>query len=526
MAIPVAAAKVPWVSWACLVLAGVVILFPLAYAWSYVENYSFGWWVPPLAAFVFFERWSTRPAPEPTGHKPRWIRFILGWAVLFLFFRLALETSLSSRPLLFCCAALYVVAVIYWLWIYGGRAWARHFAFPVCFLLISVPWPAQIEMPIVQGLQQFNAWLVAHVLVLGGIYAESLGNVIVLANCTLGVEAACSGIRSLQAALMVAFLIGEFYRFAWPRRGKLVLLAIGLALLGNFLRAMILAVVASEYGGTTMSHWHDTAGISILIFTAVTTGLVAAGLNKIDPQFSFLPAAAASASSWNPRQAVVAQRMAVEFLACTVAVILLVNGWFSWGERHDSHLPTWTVAAPTTAKEVPIGEESYDLLKYDVGRGERWKDGQNWDWTSYWFRYHPRPTGETVFQTHNPDVCLPATGLVKVSDFAPFTTEVHGVQLHVFPKQFSWEDRPVYVFWVVYADRTSFPMEKAVTALDAGLWAKTKIYLSNLWHGRRASTSEMESLETVIVGPVNYQTAQTGYLAQLQKMIVPDAVCK
>jgi len=172
---------------------------------------------------------------------------------------------------------------------------------------------------------------------------------------------------------------------------------------------------------------------------------------------------------------------------------------------------------------VPIPEESQDILKYDAGRSVQWRDDQNWAWTTYWFRYHPKATGETVFQAHNPDRCLPSTGFVKVADFAPFTAKAHGIQLEVYPKQFSWKGVPVYVFWVVYADRASFPMEKAITSIRASPLAKARIYLSNMWHGRRASTSEMESLEMIIAGPADYSTAQASYLAELQKIIVPDA---
>ncbi len=524
-ALPLEAAgtKLPWTSWACLLLAGGVILFPLSYAWSYLESYSFGWWVPPLALLVFSERWTTRPAPAPPSRSPGILRFILIWAVLFLFFRMALESSLSSRPLLWCCAILYVCALLYWMWTYGGAAWTRHFAFPICFLLISVPWPAQIEDPIVQGLQQFNAWLVAHVLVIGGIYAQAMGNVIVLAHCTLGVEAACSGIRSLQAALMIAFLLGEFYRFAWPRRGKIILFALTMALVGNFIRALFLSLMASFYGVTVMSRWHDSAGFFILIFTSLTTWFLCAYLNRRAPQNP--PATSATSSQpWSPSQAVLAQRLACGILLTAVLITIATQGWYDWREHGEPHYPTWTASFPTSGKfkEMPIAEESHDILKYDAGRDVQWTDNQNWNWSTYWFRYHPKPTGETVFQAHNPDICLPAAGFVKVANYDSFATEIRGIRLQVYPRQFSWNGIPAYVFWVVYADRASFPMEKAITSSKAGPIAKARVYLSNMWHGRRASTSEMESLETIIAGPENYSAAQTAYLAELQKIIVPD----
>jgi exosortase len=514
----------PWTSWACLLLAGGVVLYPLSYAWGYLDNYAFGWWVPLLAMFLFWERWGTRPAPGPTGRRPETGRFILGWAILFFAFRMALESSLSSRPLLWCCALLYVGALLYWMWVYGGAAWLRHFAFPICFLLISVPWPTPLEDPVVQGLAQFNAWLVAHVLVIGGVEAQATGNVIVLANCTLGIEEACSGIRSLQAALMVALLLGELYRFPWPRRGRIILLALGLALVGNFLRAMFLAVLASSRGVSVMDQWHDAAGVFILVFTSVTAWLVCAFLHQRAPRGS-PPVGETSPPVWSPWQGGMAQRLAWGILLVAVAGDLATEGWYAWRERGAAQYPTWTAMLPSsgTFKELAIPEESHAQLRDDAGREVEWLDNQGWTWTAYWFRYHPKPVAEIVFQNHNPDVCLPSTGFVKVADEEMFAAEVHGIRLQVYPKEFSWKGAPVYVFWVVYANRATFPVEKAVEAGKADPVARVRRYLSDIWHARRTSTSEMESLEAIVIGPENYAAAQAGYLTELQKIVVPDA---
>jgi exosortase/archaeosortase family protein len=373
----------------------------------------------------------------------------------------------------------------------------------------------------VQGLQQFNAWLVAHVLVIGGVYAQASGNVIILTNCTLGVEAACSGIRSLQAALMVAFLVGEFYRFDWPRRGKLVLLAIGLALLGNFSRALFLSILAASYGVNVMSQWHDTAGLSILIFTSVTTWLVAAFLQKRDPQFIHIFGTPPSSSS--PRSGL-AQRLALGILFSVILGTGITQAWYTWRESSGAKYPTWTASLPTTGKfkSVPIPEESHAILQYDIGHEVQWKDDQNWDWINYWFFYHPKAAGESVFQVHNPDICLPAAGLAKIADYSTFVAQANGIRLLVSPKEFSYKGMPIYVFWVIYANRSTFPMEKALTLSDVSLVTKARYYLSNVWHGRRASNSEIESLETVIAGPADYTAAHAAYLAELQKIVVPD----
>jgi hypothetical protein len=52
------------------------------------------------------------------------------------------------------------------------------------------------------------------------------GNVIEVRTGFLGVDEACSGIRSLQATLMVSLFLGELYRASWIRRAILILIGV------------------------------------------------------------------------------------------------------------------------------------------------------------------------------------------------------------------------------------------------------------------------------------------------------------
>jgi exosortase/archaeosortase family protein len=376
---------------------------------------------------------------------------------------------------------------------------------------------------VVQGLARANAWIVAHILVILGIEAQAMGNVIALANCTLGVEAACSGIRSLQAGLMVALLTGELYRLSRQRRIQVVLLAFGLALVGNFSRALSLALIASTYGIKTMEGWHDDLGDSILVFTSLTTWLVCAFLHHREPQQEPSPAQPSTLGNVSPEEGL-AQRLALGILLATIFGITATQAWYGWRELGVRQNPSWVAMLPNSGnfKEVAIPEVSQKILSYDVGRQVEWQDDKDWSWTVYWFRYHPKPIVEYIFKVHNPDACLPAAGFQKVAEKDPFTANVRGVQLQVYPKEFSWKGIPVYVFWVVYANRANFPMEKAFGTLDTSPGGRARLYLSDIWHGRRSSTSETETLETIISGPENYEAVRAGYMANLQKIIVPD----
>jgi exosortase len=194
-----------------LIASGVLLLRPLARFWSENENYAYGWGVPLLAAFLFYERCRCRPAPAP-ARENGWMRLAvaaLAWAVVCLAVRLVLETEPDSRPLLWLATTLWAGALLAWIGLLGGRSWLRHFAFPILFLLAGVPWIFQCEFLLVQELMRLNAAGVAGALHLLGISARAAGNTITLSTGQLGVSEACSGIRSLQAALMMALFFGE-----------------------------------------------------------------------------------------------------------------------------------------------------------------------------------------------------------------------------------------------------------------------------------------------------------------------------
>jgi exosortase len=513
-----------WAAAACLAVAGCFALSPLSASWDYFPNYAYGWSVPFLAAVLFAERWSRRPAATPAAVRPVVLPFLLVWTALFFCLRMGLEVSMVARPLSLAVTLLYIGALLYALWVYGGRPWLRHFWFPVGFLLLAVPWPLQIEDPVVQGLAPFNAWLVAHVLIDFGIFAQASGQVIVLPNCTLGVKEACSGLRSLQAALMIAFLLGELYRLSWARRGGLVLLALALAIIGNFLRTFFLALVAFEQGVAALTRWHDAAGTFILVFTSVITFVAAFLFHRREARSPVPAPPASTALAFSPREGV-ALRLAGGILLGVLAAEGITQAWFAWRDEGAARYPAWTLRSPDspTLQNVPIDQESRDILKYDAGEEIKWRDARQWSWTAFWFRYHRKPWAVSAFTNHNPGKCLPSVGYALTANDAPFTAEVHGAPLQVQPREFAWQGSPLYVFWVVYADRSDFPLDEAAGSSPDAPLTKGRYFLSKIWQGQRGTSAETESLEMIVSGPPDFPSAKSAYLAQLQTMVVPDA---
>jgi len=91
------------------------------------------------------------------------------------------------------------------------------------------------------------------------------GNVIEVSTGVVGIDDACSGIRSLQSSLMISLFFGEFYRMKWFRRALLVPVSFILAILFNICRTSFLTLIAARKGVDAISRYHDEAGLSILL---------------------------------------------------------------------------------------------------------------------------------------------------------------------------------------------------------------------------------------------------------------------
>src|SRR5438874_8530515 len=246
--------------------------------WSVNEQYNFGWFVPFFALYLFWLRWQDRPPPEipnPKSQIPnhRILAGVVGFTALLLLLPLRLfEIANPEWRLLAWIHALAVVTLTLLLrWWAGWKAWLRHLAFPVAFIFIAVPWPTSLETPVIQGLMRIVAHVAAETAMLLGTPAQVEGNLIRVSNGLVGVNEACSGIRSLQTSLMIGLLFGEVKRLSVLRRVALVACAGAIALLANFVRAVFLVMVAATENLSEVSRWHDIAGYSIIAFVFVAT---------------------------------------------------------------------------------------------------------------------------------------------------------------------------------------------------------------------------------------------------------------
>jgi exosortase len=418
----------------------------LSYEWAANEQYNYGWFVPFFAVFLFWLRWEEG---RKVGRKNDEVRnaatkarsefrasptnfFLLAFAFLLLAallpVRLFEVANPDWRPLSWIHAFIVVSLTLGAIWYWGGKAALRHFAFPVCFILVAVPWITPIESPLVQGLMRVVASIATEALTLFGIPAQLDGSLIRVNSGVVGVSEACSGVRSLQTSLMIGLLFGELKRLTIARRFLLVGAALAVAFVANCARAFFLVWIAATQNLQAVTRWHDVAGYSIVVAVFLGTVAIAAALAKGESEKEELINAEAS-----PRFAVrVPPFLPSSFLILTFCCLLLieagVSGWYRWHERNFVATSRWTVRWPETIRgfhNLAIDDNVKSTLRYDSGREAEWpisltskpnEPRAAGSCSMFFFRWQPGSASILRARAHRPDICLPNTGWRMVAD--------------------------------------------------------------------------------------------------------------
>lgn len=303
--------------------------------WRVKEDYSFGWLVPLFVAFVVHDRWAKISAglaactadgsPRASGWQKWLLRIVVGASLLFgalmfllgAFYRAGAGTSQPGTLAITMGAVAIVLPLLFVNCPEAGTALSgtgvspvsgEHrpdaratsifgdarvkvtalFLFPALVWLVSAPMVSAVESQLNLALLRYIVTAVAWVFDVLGLPLEQQGNVLALPTGNVGVEDACSGIRSLTGCLFAgSFLAAVFLEKLW-KKIALVSAALGLALLTNLGRSLFLTAWAYRYGPRAIEGTvHDIAGYAVL-------GLTVVGLLCLLPIFNlnFAPTAA------------------------------------------------------------------------------------------------------------------------------------------------------------------------------------------------------------------------------------------
>jgi exosortase len=196
-----------------------------------------------------------------------------GVALLAVVYAVAL--GWSATPTLFLLGVLAAAGAALFLALAAGRepGWIRP-CWPAAViplvLLLSSPLPPGSYERLTLGLQEMITGGVLEALRLIGVPALRAGNVIQLGSTSVGVEEACSGVRSLVSCVLAGLVLSALMLRSPRRLVCLVLVAAPLALASNFARSLALTLLAHS-GVEIAGAWHDGLGFAVL---GVTTGLL------------------------------------------------------------------------------------------------------------------------------------------------------------------------------------------------------------------------------------------------------------
>jgi exosortase len=250
--------------------------------WNTNPQYSYGWLVPLLCLGLIVRRFPFPAFRFPLSDNRDKFLLLLCALLAFLYLptRLVEAATPEWRPIQWLLGIEAIGLTLCAIGIGKGRGWLRQLAFPIAFFFVAIPWPSVIEIPIIQALTRVSAVIVIELLGWIGVPAVAHGNIIEISTGIVGINEACSGIRSFQSSLMISLFLGEFYRFNLARRLLLIPLGFILSMAFNVCRMGILTMIAAKKGVGAISQYHDPAGVTITILCTLGLWAVAALIAK------------------------------------------------------------------------------------------------------------------------------------------------------------------------------------------------------------------------------------------------------
>ena len=260
----------------------------LVHDWWYDDNYSHGFLIIPIAVYLAWER---RHRLAAVVSKPSLIGLLVVAGSL-----LVLLAGIFGSELFLTRVSIVGTVVGSVLYLFGWQR-LRTLAFPLAFLLLMIPLPAIIFNQIAFPLQLLASQ--AGELTLRSVEIPVLreGNVLILANTTLEVAEACSGIRSLISLLALGIMVGYFTD---PRAGVRLLIAsstIPVAVVANAARVAGTGIAAHRFGAQAAEgFFHMFSGWVVFIVAFLLMMLLQRVIVRLAPavRADAAPAAAVS----------------------------------------------------------------------------------------------------------------------------------------------------------------------------------------------------------------------------------------
>lgn len=239
-----------------LIYAPVVV--GLAGEWYHDPNYSHGFLIPLISAFLLWKKRQILAGAEIGATGPGGLVILLVGMLLFVLANAAAEY--------FTLRFSAIVVLFGLVWHLFGFAVIRVAWFELLFLVFMIPLPYVLYYALTFPMQLFATKATVAVLNLVGMSAVQQGNIIHLPGYSLEVAEACSGLRSLISLLALGAVFARLTQNGLPRQLILFLSTIPIAIAANIFRLLFTAVgaytVSRELAETFL---HEISGMMVFV---------------------------------------------------------------------------------------------------------------------------------------------------------------------------------------------------------------------------------------------------------------------
>ncbi|KXU34179.1 hypothetical protein AXK12_07845 [Cephaloticoccus capnophilus] len=421
----------------CLLGGNIALLWP---HWRTNPDLSHGFFVPILFFLLLREGMQQ---PRPRYLPAHWLKTLatlglltggllailagglysaaVGWSHSLVVF------TMTAGGCMLLCATLLVLSDTRWRLV--------PFCWPVLvgigLWLLCAPIPPGTYSRLIVALQLMVTEHVITALHLLGIIATQQGNIIELATTQVGIEEACSGVRSLISCVFAGFFFSaSLVRQTWARV-LIIGLSAPLALVMNFLRSLTLTLMANAEMDITGT-LHDVTGFAVLGITAALLSGLAILLDRPGPEAladSEKPSSEAAPARDKPART---PRLFPKLdslglasglgLTCLLVLgfILLTRAPEESAQQPDllellpSRAAGWQVNANPKLYQFSGVLQTENLAERTYRK--RTEDGRDLQITIYLAYWEPGSTSVSQVAMHTPDACWPGAGWTLVED--------------------------------------------------------------------------------------------------------------
>ena len=371
------------------------------------DEFSHGWLIPPIAAYVVWLRWPSLAPLAGSGGITALAVVVLG-LLLAVFGRAA--WMLEPQALGF--------VVLLWggAWLFFGWRGLRLLAVPIGILLFAMPFPDFLYFQLSTELQAISSRLGATMLHLLGVSVYLDGNVIDLGVMKLMVAEACSGLRYLFPLAAFAFICAWLFRGPFWARVLIVLAALPITVVTNSGRIAMTGLFV-EHGSIELAQGflHLFEGWAIFLVALALLFVLMAGLRLLATgrasfdvlDFERLEGRGNARPPQQARSSLAATTGAALVTLTALGVTTAPMGEAVIPERpglatFPLTLGEWQGHSSSIPPEIIDVLKADDWLNVDYSRGIAGEPPVN-----LWIAYYDNQRKASI---HSPRVCLPGAG--------------------------------------------------------------------------------------------------------------------